>query len=182
MRRDFTRCSSRRENWIVSMCISCAALEDCQDILISKHRILQPTPAHLEWAFQRRRVWFWGIVFRKNTGGYMYSLATASFRQAKSGNRGELYRFHSGAPSFDEYLRAHEELVNRVSQRISTAGLGALVVVVGYDIPEKKSSAQPIRSCISAYGEELVVVGEENEKIFVLDADLVKDCGLVPFR
>ncbi len=105
-----------------------------------------------------------------------------SFMEPKgSEGDGGLYGFHSGAPSDEDYARAVEELRNRIDARLESNGFGNLEVQQVSAQPGAAAPRQPQR-LIQAYADELVRLGEEHRDLVVLDADLVLDCGLIPFR
>lgn len=92
-----------------------------------------------------------------------------------------VYRFHSGAPDEEAYRAAVQELWERAERLAKEAGLGSFPLHL---TPRMKRSA-PGRSAqhlVSAYGKALVGAARQNERIAVLDADLVVDCGLLPFK
>jgi transketolase len=86
-----------------------------------------------------------------------------------------LYGFHSGAPSVDEYERALAELVDRLS---------AMVEVELVEAPTPPRAAPPAapQRLVPAYGAALAAVAAEELRLVALDADLVLDTGLIPFR
>lgn len=91
-----------------------------------------------------------------------------------------LYRFHSGAPSADVYAKAASELIegaNGLLRRLAFPEL-ALVSV------RRPTAVVPanVQRLVGAYSRELVRQAERNSRLVALDADLVLDCGLVPFR
>jgi transketolase len=94
------------------------------------------------------------------------------------------YKFHSGAPpvvtSWDGYERAVEELVSRANDMLERAGQPPL---------ELESRPAPFRSnpegvqrLVPAYASALVECAERDPRIVALDADLILDTGLIPFR
>jgi transketolase len=91
----------------------------------------------------------------------------------------KLYQFHSGAPDQDRYERALAELLAAADQRLLAAGATPLELVAA----ERPVAAAPRRpqKLIQAYADALVAEAQRNPKIVALDADLLKDCGLVPF-
>lgn len=92
----------------------------------------------------------------------------------------QLYRFHSGAPDDNSYHKALEELVeqaNRQLEEIKAQPLNLKTVTV---TPSQSSSG--LQRLIAAYSKALVQQAEKNPNLVVLDADLVLDCGLIPFR
>jgi len=91
-----------------------------------------------------------------------------------------LYRFHSGAPSPEAYAKALAELVSTARDRLREAGGDELQL-------ERKPRPEPpnpgrVQRLITAYSRALVRQAERNPRLVVLDADLVLDCGLIPFR
>ena len=102
-----------------------------------------------------------------------------SFMEGPSMKTGDLYAYHSGAPTETEYANASMELLDRARGLFAASGLGALAT---------KSARRPARreprvtqNLISAYRDALVIQADRHPHLVVLDADLVKDCGLVPF-
>jgi transketolase len=92
-----------------------------------------------------------------------------------------LYGFHSGAPSSEEYERAVEELTARLSTRVKALGASAIELETVTD-PARSVQPAPAQRLIPAYGEALATVAERDHRIVALDADLVLDTGLIPFR
>ncbi len=92
----------------------------------------------------------------------------------------ELYKFHSGAPSDDAYVKAAQELIDAANTRLATAG-----------VPELKleSVTRPAagvlegsQRLIPAYSNALLEQARKNPDIVALDADLILDTGLIPFQ
>jgi transketolase len=86
-----------------------------------------------------------------------------------------LYGFHSGAPSEEEYERALAELVDRLAARVDV------------DLAEEPAPARPApptapQKLVPAYGAALAAAAAEEPRVVALDADLVLDTGLIPFR
>jgi transketolase len=92
-----------------------------------------------------------------------------------------LYGFHSGAPSEDEYERALAELEARLAVRLGAIGLPPAELVAVEPPPRPVPPRRP-QKLVAAYGEALVEEAGREERLVVLDADLVLDTGLVPFR
>jgi transketolase len=91
----------------------------------------------------------------------------------------DMYKFHSGAPSVTDYNRASEEILTRINSRLSTLGHPA-AQVQSAEVPDR---APPVgQRLVPAYGTALLEEARQNEKIVVLDADLMLDCGIIPFR
>jgi transketolase len=102
-----------------------------------------------------------------------------SFMEGPAMKRGELYAYHSGAPTEDEYARGSKELLSRAARLFEEAGLGPLATRVGYRPPRREPRVS--ENLIAAYRDALVHEADQRADLVVLDADLVKDCGLVPF-
>ena len=92
----------------------------------------------------------------------------------------ELYMFHSGAPNEEVYARGVTELTSAARLQMEKAGLGTLVLEQGRRPPRKPVLA--VERLVTAYSTALVEQATENPTIVALDADLVKDCGLLEFR
>lgn len=91
-----------------------------------------------------------------------------------------LYAFHSGAPKLEEYEVAAEELMNCINIQLMEID-ERLINLSMTTIPTQSVTKCPER-LVSAYSDELLVIGKERENIIVLDADLVKDTGALPFK
>ena len=102
-----------------------------------------------------------------------------SFMEGPAMKAGALYDYHSGAPNEDEYARGSKELLARGGQLFRDLGLGPLQTATGQRPPRKQPAK--VERLVPAYTEALLDEARRNPAIIVLDADLVKDCGLVPF-
>lgn len=91
----------------------------------------------------------------------------------------KFYRFHSGAPDAATYDRALKELTDQANQML-LAGGAPVIELEERDRPERSDMTGRER-LVSAYSTALVTVAEKNPNVVVLDADLVLDCGLIPF-
>jgi transketolase len=100
-----------------------------------------------------------------------------SFMEQTAGEK--LYRFHSGAPDEETYNRAVTEPVDDANRKLREAG-AAHVRLESVARPEKKR-VPVVERLVGAYSKALVRAAESNPKVVVLDADLVLDCGLIPF-
>jgi transketolase len=92
----------------------------------------------------------------------------------------KLYRFHSGAPDDETYTRAAEELIATANAQLRQIGASELAVKV-----EQRPERPPLdgaQRLVAAYSRALVDQAQQNSKLVVLDADLVLDCGLIPFQ
>jgi transketolase len=103
-----------------------------------------------------------------------------TFMEGPAMKAGDLYNYHSGAPNEDEYARASSELIPRAEALFRAFGLGELEIAAG-----KRPARKPVlkvERLVAAYTRALIAQAERHPEIIVLDADLVKDCGLVDFR
>jgi transketolase len=91
-----------------------------------------------------------------------------------------LYRFHSGAPDDESYLKALPELVARANAALASAG-AANVRLECSPRPARPAPARPQR-LIAAYSRALVEHARRNPRIVAFDADLALDTGLLAFE
>jgi transketolase len=91
----------------------------------------------------------------------------------------ELYLYHSGAPSEVKYNTALAELLPRAEQLFGGLGLGTLRI--GTRIRNPRREPRQTDNLIAAYEQAIVAQGGTNPRLMALDADLIKDCGLITF-
>jgi transketolase len=91
----------------------------------------------------------------------------------------ELYLYHSGAPSEVKYTAALAELRPRAEQLLNGLGLGTLRVESRIRNPRREP--RQTDNLIAAYEKAIVAQGDRNPRLMALDADLIKDCGLIAF-
>jgi len=104
-----------------------------------------------------------------------------SFMESTSlGPNDKLYRYHSGAPSAEDYARGAKELIERVNGKLNAVGSAPLALEQEAR-PVKPVPAVPQRM-IPAYTEALIAAATKEKRIVALDGDLVLDTGLIPFR
>jgi transketolase len=89
------------------------------------------------------------------------------------------YRYHSGAPSDDDYVLGLEELARQAERPLGRLGAGPLALERS-PLPPPPDRAPP-QKLVPAYGRALVREAERDPRIVVLDADLVTDTGIRPF-
>ncbi len=92
-----------------------------------------------------------------------------------------MYRFHSGAPDASSYRKAVQEILSRLKQELSKSGINELNV----ETSEREAVAPPTEAAqrlIPAYSRALLDQAAKVPNLVVLDADLVLDTGLIPFR
>jgi transketolase len=91
------------------------------------------------------------------------------------------YRYHSGAPNEMDYSNALAELIDTVNDMCREFDLPAITLERA-SISRPKSDVQHRQQrLVGAYSKALIAQAEVNSNIVVLDADLVLDCGLIPF-
>lgn len=93
----------------------------------------------------------------------------------------EMYRFHSGAPDADSYTRAAQELIDLVNRQLNALGADTMSM----ETIERTGGATPPENpqrLIGAYSRALVAQAAKTDKLVVLDADLILDTGLIPFK
>ena len=92
----------------------------------------------------------------------------------------EFYKFHSGAPSDDAYIRASQELIGAANAKLATFHAGALEL----ETVTRPTAVQPEnpQRLVPAYTIALLEQARKNPKIVALDADLILDTGLIPFQ
>jgi transketolase len=90
-----------------------------------------------------------------------------------------LYRYHSGAPGEDEYLRANQQLWDHTHSLSREYGLPE--VETGNTVIESVAANSNAVSLIARYREELLTQGAKNQTVVALDADLRVDVGSDPF-
>jgi transketolase len=92
----------------------------------------------------------------------------------------DMYRFHSGAPDADSYGRGAQELLDHVNRALSRIGVARLSL----ESVESPAKAAPgtTKRLIPAYTEALLARAAKDDRIVALDADLMLDTGLIPFK
>ena len=94
----------------------------------------------------------------------------------------EYYKFHSGAPTEENYSKSSSELMNKILIQFNQNQLGTLIFT---DLLRPKLTIQKqtnTQKLINAYSETLIHEAKKNSNIVVLDADLILDTGLIPFK
>jgi transketolase len=95
---------------------------------------------------------------------------------------GEIYRWHAGAPDDEHFERAHDELVERIRERLPDVKLVPVEHLEGA-VGEPVSGAKVTGEYVAdAYGAELSRIVEERSDAVVLDADLASDCRIRPIE
>lgn len=91
---------------------------------------------------------------------------------------GRWYRYHSGAPSADDYERAIAELAGATQALSAALGVAAPVIE---QRPKPASAPGAPQRLVQAYGQALMEEATRTPTIVALDADLILDTGLIPF-
>ena len=92
----------------------------------------------------------------------------------------EMFLFHSGAPQAADYTRAAQEILDRINAR--AGGMGGQTVEI--EIVNRPAAApvagKPV-GLFGAYAEALLKAAGRRPELVALDADLIKDMGLMGF-
>lgn len=92
----------------------------------------------------------------------------------------DYYKFHSGAPSVDDYLKAAQELIDAGNAQLSKIDMPLLELeIVNRPIVMIPPNQQRL---IQAYSSALLKQAQKNPNIVALNADLILDTGLIPFQ
>ena len=96
---------------------------------------------------------------------------------------GGTYRWHAGAPDDDAFARAHDELLERIRQRLPDLQLEEVPSLQDrVSLEGEPESGAGTRAALTdeyvaaAYGEELLQLVTRHPEVVVLDADLASDC------
>src|SRR6266850_5215151 len=92
---------------------------------------------------------------------------------------GDLYLFHSGAPPEQQYIDGLKELLDSAGRAYAGLGLGPLKTDTRTRNPRREP--RDTHNLVAAYGKALVEQAERHLHLVVLDADLIKDCGLLEY-
>lgn len=92
-----------------------------------------------------------------------------------------LYKWHSGAPDDESYIKGLNELSESINKFADELGIDKI------EIPENKTEGKVATKLdkefvTDAYGEALVELAKTNKKFVVLDGDLSADCKLRNFE
>jgi transketolase len=91
-----------------------------------------------------------------------------------------MYRFHSGAPAMTDYANAFAELKSEANRILESIGERPLQLAeVAHTPAAPPPTAQRL---VPAYAAALVDQAARTPTLVALDADLVLDCGIIPFR
>ncbi|MCF8479052.1 MAG: transketolase [Rhodospirillum sp.] len=91
-----------------------------------------------------------------------------------------IYRFHSGAPDANTYQTGAQELIDTANRLLAGVNAAALTLEV-VEAPKRPGPGHVTKQ-IAAYSRKLIENAKGNDKIVALDADLMLDMGLIPFK
>ncbi len=94
-------------------------------------------------------------------------------------NESDLYLFHSGAPPEQQYVDGLKQLLDTATRAFASLGLGELKTETRTRNPRREP--RETHNLVAAYGKALLQQAERHPHLMVLDADLIKDCGLLDF-
>ncbi len=100
-----------------------------------------------------------------------------SFMEGPSMKAGELYGYHSGAPAEQQYTEGLAQLLQSARARVAALGLGELRTDTRIRNPRREP--RQTDNLIAAYDKALVALADRDRRVLALDADLIKDCGLI---
>jgi len=102
-----------------------------------------------------------------------------SFMEGPATKAGELYGFHSGAPNEQSYTAGLTELLSAANALFREIGLGSVATETRTRNPRREP--RQTDNLVAAYDRALIEQAERHPHLMALDADLVKDCGLMTF-
>jgi transketolase len=92
-----------------------------------------------------------------------------------------LYKWHSGAPDDESYVKGLEELTETINNLAKELKIDKIQIPVNE--PEGKISIKGEKEFVTeAYGDALCEIAKTNNKLVVLDGDLSADCKLRKFE
>jgi transketolase len=118
-------------------------------------------------------------------------------RSAALAEGGGFYRWHAGAPGDEDFERAQAELMVGIGERFAELSLGGLELetvsepedtgVYSLEAEPESGAGAPLHRVtdeyvVEAYGETLLELASENDRLVVLDADLASDCRIRTFE
>ena len=102
-----------------------------------------------------------------------------SFMEGPAMKPGELYGYHSGAPGEQPYLAGLQELLASANALFAALNLGPVATETRVRNPRREP--RQTDNLVAAYERALVAQAGRRPDVVALDADLVKDCGLITF-
>ena len=92
----------------------------------------------------------------------------------------EMFQFHSGAPQAADYTRAAQELLDGINGRAGRMGGQTIEIEIVNRPAAAPAGGKPV-GLFGAYSEALLRAAERRPELVAMDADLIKDMGLIPF-
>ncbi len=92
-----------------------------------------------------------------------------------------LYKWHSGAPDDESYIKGLTELTEQINFLSAKLGIGHIDIPVN-KLPGKVTTKSEMEFVKEAYGEALCEIAEYNDKLVIIDGDLSADCKLRDFE
>ena len=108
-----------------------------------------------------------------------------SFMEHTAINEDQRYMYHSGAPTDQEYGDAIQELIRYENTLLTSLNEPKLILQeISEDISPTHSTASKNSTIylMKAYSKALMSQAEKNTNIVAMDADLILDSGLIPFK
>jgi transketolase len=91
----------------------------------------------------------------------------------------DLYLFHSGAPPEQQYVDGLGELMAAAAQKVQALGLPGVETNTTQRNPRREP--RQTDNLVAGYSRALLKQAARHDRLMVLDADLIKDCGLLDF-
>ena len=91
------------------------------------------------------------------------------------------YKWHSGAPDDDSFVRGLEELKKSIQNLAKEIGIDE-IDIPNIELGEKESFKSTKEFVTDAYGDALCEIAKVNDKLVVIDGDLSADCKLRKFE
>ena len=92
-----------------------------------------------------------------------------------------LYKWHSGAPDDDSYVKGLNELTGSINKKAEELGIEK--IIIPQNEPDGEVSEKSEKEFVTeAYGDALCEIAKTNDKLVVLDGDLSADCKLRKFE
>ena len=101
--------------------------------------------------------------------------------ETESVNGRILYKWHSGAPDDESYIKGLQELSDQINLISTDLGIDKIDIPVN-EVPGKVSVKSDMEFVKDAYGEALCEIAEYNDKLVIIDGDLSADCKLRDFE
>jgi transketolase len=99
----------------------------------------------------------------------------------ESGADQHIYRWHSGAPDDESFVKGVTELRGRIEQQLAALGLGTVQFPAIQTAPPAPKSVSK-GYVADAYGKALLDLAADHPEIVVLDGDLAADCRVRAFE